>query len=181
MIKPIIVAGAGSIGCFVGGILSQAGRRVSLLARPRVIDEINRNGLRGTSFEGFDRRLKPGQLSLSDDPAIFKDAGAVLVTVKSTNTADVAGLIAQHAPSDAVIISLQNGVGNVAVLRERLPGRRVLAGMVPFNVIAAGEGRFHRATSGDIVIEQDAAATAARLSVPGLTMRAAENIAGVQW
>ena len=40
-------------------------------------------------------------------------------------------------------------------LRERLPGRRVLGGMVPFNVIAPGEGRFHRATSGDIVIEQD--------------------------
>src|SRR3954451_19371771 len=76
--KPIIVAGAGSIGCFVGGVLAEAGRRVSLLARPRVIDEINSNGLKVTSFEGFDRTLKPGQLSLSDDPAIFKDAGAVL-------------------------------------------------------------------------------------------------------
>jgi 2-dehydropantoate 2-reductase len=179
--KPIIVAGAGSIGCFVGGVLADAGRRVSLLARPRVIDEIDSNGLRVTSFEGFDRRLKPGQLSLSDDPSIFKDAGAVLVTVKSTDTADIAGLIAQHAPPDAAIVSLQNGVGNVAVLRERLPGRRVLAGMVPFNVIALGEGRFHRATSGDIVIEQDEAGTAAQLSVPHLTMRPAGNIVGVQW
>ena len=53
--------------------------------------------------------------------------------------------------------------------------------MVPFNVIAAGEGRFHRATSGDIVIEQDDAGTADRLSVPGLTMRTTRDIAGVQW
>jgi 2-dehydropantoate 2-reductase len=179
--KPIIVAGAGSIGCFVGGALADAGRRVSLLARPRVIDEINRNGLRVTSFEGFDRMLKPGQLALSDDPSIFKDAGVVLVTVKSTDTADIAGLIARHAPPEAVVVSLQNGVGNLAVLRERLPGRRVLAGMVPFNVIALGEGRFHRATSGDIVIEQDAARTAAQLSVPRLTMRPSDNIVGVQW
>jgi 2-dehydropantoate 2-reductase len=179
--KPIIVAGAGSIGCFVGGVLADAGRRVSLLARPRVIEEINSNGLRVTSFEGFDRTLEPGQLSLSDNPSNFGDAGAVLVTVKSTDTADIAGLIAQHAPPDAVIVSLQNGVGNAAVLRERLPGRRVLAGMVPFNVIALGHGRFHRATSGDIVIEQDEAATAAQLSVPHLTMRPSGNIAGVQW
>ena len=178
--KPIIVAGAGSIGCFVGGILADAGRRVSLLARSRVIEEINIHGLRVTSFEGFDRTLKPGQLSLSDDPSIFMDAGAVLVTVKSTDTADIAGLIAQHAPPDAVIVSLQNGVGNVAVLRERLPGR-VLAGMVPFNVIALGEGRFHRATSGDIIIEQDEAGTAAQLSVPHLTIRPTGNIVGVQW
>jgi len=179
--KPIIVAGAGSIGCFVGGVLGDAGHHVSLLARPRVIEEIKRNGLRVTSFEGFDRTLEPGQLSLSEDPSILKDAGAVLVTVKSTDTADIAGLIARHTPPDAVIVSLQNGVGNVSVLRERLPGRRVLAGMVPFNVIALGEGRFHRATSGDIVIERDEAGTAALLSVPHLTMRPADNIVGVQW
>ena len=105
----------------------------------------------------------------------------VLVTVKSADTAGIADIIARHAPPDAVIVSLQNGVGNVAVLRERLPGRRVLGGMVPFNVIALGEGRFHRATSGDIVIERDDAGTARKLSVPGLKMRATDNIDGVQW
>jgi 2-dehydropantoate 2-reductase len=178
---PISIAGAGSIGCFVGGMLADAGRRVSLLARPRVIEEINGNGLRVTSFEGFDRKVASSRLSLSDDPSIFTDAGVVLVTVKSTDTADIADLIARHAPSDAVIVSLQNGVGNAAVLRERLPGRRVLAGMVPFNVIASGAGRFHRATSGDIVIEQDQAGTAAQLSVPHLKMRPTGNIVGVQW
>ena len=82
---------------------------------------------------------------------------------------------------DVVVVSLQNGVGNTAVLRDRLPGRRVLGGMVPFNVIALGNGRFHRATSGDIVIEQDEARTAEKLSVPGLNMRATDNIDGVQW
>jgi 2-dehydropantoate 2-reductase len=179
--RPIAVAGAGSIGCFVGGMSAAAGGNVALLARPRVIDEIERHGLRLTSFDGFDRTIASTRFGLSEDPAVLGDAGVVLVTVKSADTAAIADIVACHAPDDAVIISLQNGVGNVAVLRERLPGRRVLAGMVPFNVIAAGEGRFHRATSGDIVIEQDAAATAARLSVPGLTMRATENIAGVQW
>src|SRR4051812_3573153 len=179
--RPVVVAGAGSIDCFVGGVLAQAGRDVALLARPRVIDEINRNGLKITSFEGLDRTLASHQLALSEDPAIFRDAGVILVTVKSTDTADIADLIAQHAPPDAVIVSLQNGVGNVAVLRERLAGRRVLAGMVPFNVIAPGAGRFHRATSGDIVIERDGAGTAAQLSVPHLKVRPTDNIIGVQW
>jgi 2-dehydropantoate 2-reductase len=53
--------------------------------------------------------------------------------------------------------------------------------MVPFNVVGLGEGRFHRSTSGDIVIEQDDLDSAAQLSVPGLPMRATQNIAGVQW
>src|ERR1700733_13150126 len=175
------VAGAGSIGCFVGGMLAAAGRPVALLARPRVLREIEDNGLRLTSFDGSERQIAPDRLTLSESPSIFGDAGVVLVTVKSADTAGMADLIAQHAPRHAVIVSLQNGVGNASLLRERLPGRRVLAGMVPFNVIALGQGRFHRATSGDIVLERDDAATAAQLSVPGLNMRSSGNIAGVQW
>ena len=179
--RPIGIAGAGSIGCFVGGMLAAGGRRVALLARPRVIAEIEGHGLRLTSFDGFDQRLAAGQLTLSENPGVLSDAAVVLVTVKSADTAGMAEIIARHAPSDAVIVSLQNGVGNAALLREKLPGRRVLGGMVPYNVIALGEGRFHRATSGDIVIERDDAGTAEKLSVPGLTMRATDNIAGVQW
>jgi 2-dehydropantoate 2-reductase len=179
--KTIGVAGAGSIGCFVGGMLAAGGRRVALLARPRVIQEIEAGGLRLTSFEGLDRNIAANQLTLSEDPKVFADAAVVLVTVKSTDTPKIAEAIARHAPADAVVVSLQNGVGNVSVLRERLPGRRVLAGMVPFNVVAPGRGRYHRATSGDIVVEQDDAGTAEQLTVPGLRMRATGNIAGVQW
>jgi 2-dehydropantoate 2-reductase len=162
-------------------MLAAAGRRVSLLARSRVIAEIQTNGLRLTSFEGLDRQVAPALLSLSDDPEILRDAGVVLVTVKSAGTAAMADLIAQHAPADAVVVSLQNGVDNVAVLRQHLPGRRVLAAMVPFNVMAPGDGRFHRATSGDIVIERDQADCAAQLSIPGLAMQPTDNIVGVQW
>jgi 2-dehydropantoate 2-reductase len=179
--RPIGVAGAGSIGCFVGGMLASAGRRIALLARPRVIGEIEASGLRLTSFEGFDQTIAANRLTLSENPSIFSETGVVLVTVKSADTREMADIIARYAPPDVVVISLQNGVGNVAVLRDRLPGRRVLGGMVPFNVVALGEGRFHRSTSGDIVVEQDAAGTAERLSVPGLTMRATGNIDGVQW
>jgi 2-dehydropantoate 2-reductase len=179
--RTIGIAGAGSIGCFVGGMMAAAGRSVALLARPRVIAEIEANGLRPTSFEGFDQTIAASQFALSENPSIFSDAGVVLVTVKSADTADMADAIARHAPPDVVIVSLQNGVGNVAVLRNRLPGRRVLGGMVPFNVIALGNGRFHRATSGDIVIAQDEAQTAEKLSAPGLKMRPTDNIDGVQW
>jgi 2-dehydropantoate 2-reductase len=181
MDRPIGVAGAGSIGCFVGGMLAAAGCPVALLARPRVIGEIEASGLRLTSFDGFDQTIASSRLTLSDDPSIFSEVAVVLVTVKSADTSEMADLIARYAPPGVVVVSLQNGVGNVALLRDRLPGRRVLGGMVPFNVVGLGEGRFHRSTSGDIVVEADAAGTAARLSVPGLAMRPTDNIDGVQW
>ena len=179
--RPIGVAGAGSIGCFVGGMLAASGHRVALLARPRVIQEITAHGLRVSNFDGSERTVSADRLTLSDDPSIFADAEQVLVTVKSADTGEMADLIARHAPDDAVVVSLQNGIGNVALLRERLPGRKVLGGMVPFNVVALGDGRFHRSTSGDIVIAQDDSGTAARLSVPGLAVGVTANIDGVQW
>jgi 2-dehydropantoate 2-reductase len=160
---------------------ASAGRRVSLLARPRVIAEIERFGLTLTSLEGSSWHVASQQLTLSEDPNVLAEASVVLVTVKSADTAEIADAIARHAPRDAVIVSLQNGVDNAAVLRGRLAGMTVLPAMVPFNVISAGEGRFHRATSGNIVIERDVADTAARLSVPGLIMRPTDDIAGVQW
>ena len=179
--RPIGIAGAGSIGCFVGGMLAAAGRRVALLARPRLIREIAGNGLRISSFDGSERTVSADRLIVSDDPSILSDVETVLVTVKSADTAAMADVIARHAPADAAVISLQNGVGNVPLLRDRLPGRKVLGGMVPFNVVALGDGRFHRSTSGDIVIAQDDAGTAARLSVPGLAIKDTGNIDGVQW
>ncbi|WP_407167377.1 2-dehydropantoate 2-reductase [Bradyrhizobium sp. ORS 111] len=179
--RPIGIAGAGSIGCFVGGMLAASGRRVALLARPRVMQEIAACGLRVTDVDGSEQVVAADRLTLSDDPSILADVQAVLVTVKSADTREIADLIARHAPPDAVVVSLQNGVGNVPLLRERLPGRSVLGGMVPFNVVALGDGRFHRSTSGDIVIARDDADTAARLSAPRLAIRATSDIAGVQW
>ena len=69
--RPIVVAGAGSIGCFAGGLLASAGRRVSLLARPRVIAEIEGFGLTLTSLEGGSWHVASQQLKLSDDPQIL--------------------------------------------------------------------------------------------------------------
>ena len=66
--------------------------------------------------------------------------------------------------SDRALRPARRGCGQSAERRwqcrgvARSPrGRTVLSGMVPFNVMALGDGRFHRATSGDIAIEPDQA------------------------
>src|SRR5436189_6368440 len=105
--RPIAIAGAGSIGCFVGGMFAAAGHRVALLARPRVIEEIESNGLRLTSFKGLEQRIASNQLTLSEDPSILGNTGVVLVTVKSADTAGIADVIAKQAPADDIIVSLQ--------------------------------------------------------------------------
>lgn len=172
----IVIAGAGSIGCFIGGLLALGGAEVVLLARPRIAEEIAADGLTLTSFEGWDERLEPGRIRVATDPAAaLTGAGLVLVTVKSGDTAGMAELIAAHAPADAAVISLQNGLGNADLLRAALPGREVHAGMVSFNVLHRGHGCFHRGTSGPLVI----AADAPPLVAPHLDIIAHDDMAAV--
>jgi 2-dehydropantoate 2-reductase len=155
----ITVAGAGSIGCYIGGCLALAHRDVTLLLRPGLAHAIAAKGLCLSDLDGNDRRVAPLELTLTSDPlAAFRCADIVLVTVKSGATEQMGSLIGQHAPAGAIVVSLQNGVGNVDILRVRLgPNHAIVAGMVPYNVVGPrGEEdtpRVHRASSGTTLIE----------------------------
>jgi 2-dehydropantoate 2-reductase len=183
----IVVAGAGSIGCYVGGCLALAGRDVTLLLRPALAEAIARAGLRVSDLDGMDRPVPPSAVRLATDPAAaLAEADIVLVTVKSAGTAAMAELIAEHAPSGIAVISLQNGVGNADVLLARLGAMgRVVAGMVPFNVVQSqprGEPpRFHRATSGTVLIGAGVAGLREALGVAGLAVAESRDMTGVLW
>lgn len=177
----IVIAGAGAVGCLIGGLLAAGGHAVTLLGRPRMLDPVRAAGLRLTDFAGLEVNVAPAALELRETPACMETAALVLVTVKGGATAAVAADIAAHAPPQAPVISLQNGLGNADILRAALPGRDVRAGMVPFNVVPAGPGHWHRATSGDIVIGAGPGDLAATLSVPGLTVTEDAEITAIQW
>ncbi|MGX9146724.1 2-dehydropantoate 2-reductase [Mesorhizobium sp. 128a] len=182
--KTIVIAGAGSIGCYVGGCLALAGRKVVFLARPRIAEALLGGGLRVTDLDGRDRSIKP--MSVTADPAAaLASADVVLVTVKNGATEEMTALIAAHARGDVVVVSLQNGVGNADRLRAGLGSRPVLAGMVPFNVVQSAEGNVplhvHRASDSKVLIEDGMADLAGLLDVEGLAVETHADIKAVQW
>lgn len=182
----IAIAGAGSIGCYVGGCLALAGREVVFLGRGRVVEAMRESGLRVSDLDGRDRRIEAQAISATDDPAIaLADADVILVTVKSGATGEMAKLIAAHGRQDAVVVSLQNGVDNADRLRDALPGRRVLTGMVMFNVVQSADGelpfRIHRASQGEVMIDDGVDGLAELLDVDGLAVEARADMKAVQW
>jgi 2-dehydropantoate 2-reductase len=188
----IVVAGAGSVGCYLGGCLAAAGRNVTLLMRAPLAVAISRRGLRVSGLDGYDETVPPSALAFSTDPAAtLAAADVVLVTVKCRHTRDIAELIAKHAPENAVVLSLQNGVNNAALLGEslgsKIPGEkhRVVAGMIPFNVVQTrNDGvppRFHRASSGTIQIGHGVEGLGALLDVPGVPIAEHADIEALLW
>lgn len=149
----IAIFGAGSIGVYVGGSLLAAGIDVRLIGRAWMGERIARQGIVLTDLYGHRVELDGARVPYTEDPGALADADLILVTVKSADTATAADAIHTHAKPSALVLSLQNGIGNADVLRSRLSGLTVLAGMVPFNVVQMADGRFHRGTEGELMVE----------------------------
>ncbi|MCR9092284.1 2-dehydropantoate 2-reductase [Algiphilus sp.] len=153
------IFGAGSIGCYLGGRLAAAGGAVRLVGRAHMAEVVARHGLRVSDWQGYDHVLAPRQVPFSTEAAALATAELVLVTVKSADTEMSGDVLASVLAPGTVVISLQNGVNNAARLQQRLPRQRVLAGMVPFNVVQHGDGHFHHGSEGVVEVEADNALT----------------------
>lgn len=179
----IAVMGAGSIGCYVGGRLAAAGADVVFIGRERLGSELAAHGLTLSDYRGYRRRLAPSEIVYATTAQPAADAALVLVTVKSAATAAAARELAGVLQPDAVVVSLQNGLGNAAVLRGTLTTQRVLAGMVPFNVVHGSDGAFHQGSEGELEVEDDArlAPFLDLFAAAGLPLRRHADLLPVQW
>lgn len=176
----VAIFGAGAIGCWVGGRLAAGGANVTLIGRPRVLDELA-GGLTVTDLDGDRFTVK---VTTTTDAAAAKRAAIVLVTVKSAQTEDAGKALAAHVTSETLVLSLQNGVRNTATLASAL-GRPALAGMVPWNVVRRGAATYHRGSSGALMIEHAQSANASDLydvlACAGLGFETRADMDAVQW
>ncbi|WP_341683639.1 2-dehydropantoate 2-reductase [Nocardia farcinica] len=181
--RRVLVFGAGSVGVFVGGKLAAAGAEVTFVGRPWLIEEITAAGLHLTDLDGGAQDVVPDRFRVATEPDDVGCADLVLVTVKSGATADAARALADKIRPGTVVLSLQNGIGNDTVIREILPSCVVLAGMVMFNVVRHGPGRFHRGTEGGLAVQDDPALAdhLALFDRAGLPLRRHADLRPVQW
>lgn len=112
--KKIYVLGAGAVGCFFGGMLARAGNDVTLVARPDRARAINQLGLE-LDCKTFQEVVR---IKASSDLTLLADADLILLSVKSPDTEKLVREISSIVPSQAVILSLQNGVANVQLANK---------------------------------------------------------------
>ncbi|MGA6970811.1 MAG: 2-dehydropantoate 2-reductase, partial [Candidatus Binatus sp.] len=138
---PILIAGAGAIGSILGGLLHDAGHEVTLLGRRAHLEAIGRDGLRISGLLG--NRTVTG-MKLALDPAQFTgEFELILCAVKSYDTESIAVALGSHLTADGVIVSMQNGLGNIEALSEVFGRRRVLGARVIFGAEMPSPGHAH--------------------------------------
>ena len=180
------IMGAGSVGCFVGGkLLAANAASVTFIGRPRVQNELARHGITVKDFDREGEHVAPDRIRFEEAPGALSDCDAILVCVKSAATASVGQTLTEIIKPDGVVASLQNGVRNADLLREALGDREVLAAIVGFNVLSRGEGLFHRAMSGDLMLEspqrRGARELVAALDATTLGVQTRVDLAPDQW
>jgi 2-dehydropantoate 2-reductase len=179
----IAVLGAGSVGCFIGGCWQAAGLPVTFIGRPKIGHDLHEHGLTLSDYSGWEAKLD--DVDFSSVPAPLADADIILLTVKSGATPEAAREIAEHGRSGALIISFQNGISNVDVLKRELGGRFEIArGMVPYNCAYLGKGRFHKGVAGASLYTEDRPRTrelAAAVGKGPAELRLSDNMLGIAW
>ncbi len=128
-----LVFGAGAVGQAVGCILASDDARhtVDLVVRERFLPVMKQNGLHVTGLFG-EFSAAPGRISAYSD---IRDISAqsydyVLVTTKSYDTANAIAALRNPGTANAMIVSMQNGCGNMEQFADVFGENRVLGARV---------------------------------------------------
>ena len=128
-----LIFGAGALGQAIGCMLATAGHHVDFILRPRFIEVISRDGLKVSGILGDFSAPKENFNMLPGIGQADKLYDYVLITTKAYDTATAIGDIATLGERAAVVVSMQNGCGNVELVqrrfgRDRSLGARVITG-----------------------------------------------------
>lgn len=180
---PVLIMGAGSVGCYLGACLQAAGVPVVFVGRPRVLDALRNQGLRVTDLDGADQRLDPASLRLHEQVPAGLSPALVLLCVKSPATADAARELSAQLPAGSLVVSMQNGLRNAEIASAAAPGLHVLPGMVPYNIAELAPGHYHRGTTGQLAAQATAALATwqAVFASAGIALELHADLKPIQW
>ena len=181
----VFVIGSGAISSLYAGYLAKGGVDVTMVARnAEVVEQIKKNGLRIEGIRGEHTIKLPVVTDVGDDP----QADLVLICVKAYDTA---GAVEQHAKlfgENTLAVTVQNGIGNVEEVTQRIGEQNVLAGTTTMGAFVAGPGVVHHAGEGETTLgevrggkSERAANIAETLTAAGLPTKVSENINVLLW
>jgi 2-dehydropantoate 2-reductase len=148
----LAIYGAGSTGCYLGGLLQLCGHDVSLICRQRIRDSIiEAGGISLTDYTGQNEKVMPAELITQLAGETFD---AVFVTLKCHQLEAAVADLKRLAEDGAQLFFMQNGLGSLDTVQHQLPNNAVWQGITPFNILSLDNARFHRGTEGTFVLHR---------------------------
>ncbi len=133
----IAVFGAGAVGGYFGGRLSQSGQDVTFIARGEHLRAMLKDGLQVDSPKG-NFCLQP--VHATDNPAEIGIVDAVLVAVKAWQAVEAAQAARPLVGPDTLVVPLGNGVEWPQQLSDGIGKGHILGGLSRISSLIAGPG-----------------------------------------
>ena len=178
--------GAGGVGSVFGGRLAAAGHEVWLVHRRReVVDALLRDGLR---LDGPDSSTCVTVVHAADDTGEVGPVDLVLILTKSTDTRAAAESARCLVSAHTLVVTLQNGLGNLETIAEVLGVERTLLGMTYVGAALLGPGHARLTAAGKTFLGEPNGTRSERveqlaqsLSMAGLPTEATDRLWEMVW
>jgi len=158
----IIVVGAGAMGSLYGGRLKESGQDVILVdIWPQHIETINTFGLKIEGENGIQIIPVPARFAHE----IKEKADLLIIFTKTLHTEKALQSVLHLVHDKTMVMTLQNGLGNVEMLEKYFPPEKIIAGTTSFPSKLVGPGHVRSLGKGETRIMHLGNFTADRLEV----------------
>ena len=172
----IAIVGSGAIGSYFGGCLAEAGYDVHFLMRSD-LTAVREKGLHVGRLHAAPVELANVQCHASTSE--IGPCDLVLVALKSTDSAVLEYLIPPLLKEDTVLLTLQNGLGNVEFLQGLFGNGRVVGGIVFMGITRVAPGRVenYNPNGGTVTLGEPDGPPGERIAALGSLMEKAKILA----
>ena len=178
-----LIVGPGAMGCLFAGHLKKAGHQVVILDyKAERANHINGNGI---SLEGVGGNFNVQVTAVTEKPS--RKIHVALICVKAYQTDEVARTLSSWLDPDVMVLTLQNGLGNLETLKKVLGDKRVLGGVTAEGATLLGPGHVRHAGRGPTIIgpagsdDGPAANIVSAFADAGFDIRAVDGVEDLIW
>lgn len=177
------VIGLGAIGSILGGLLTKAGEDVVLIGKKEQVEIINTEGIR---IDGIHGSIAVENIHVFTDLSLLGNVDVVIICIKSQDTQNLANDLKKFVNKSALLISLQNGVRNLKILRDTA-GNKAVSGAILFNALYSKPGEVELTIKGGLLLEADNSSydtikyLVNSLKKEGLDVKIVDDIEGYAW
>ena len=179
----IAILGCGALGSYYGARLCRAGQEVHFLLRSDY-EVVRRDGVRIQSGEG-DFHVRPG---CTRHPGEIGPADLVLIGLKTTANPVLAELLPPLVGPATAVLTLQNGLGNEALIASLIGPEKTLGGLCFVCLNRVAPGTIHHIAHGNVILGEFGRPSqprthqiAALLEHSGVPCAVRENLEQAHW
>ncbi|MFQ3675888.1 MAG: ketopantoate reductase family protein [Endomicrobiia bacterium] len=149
----ITILGGGAVGLFLSSLLSKNDDVILITHSFNQSDIINS---RGIYISGLTKFHTKDVLSLGFNSSklnkVLPCSEILFICLKSYDTKNVLLKLRKYISSKAVVVTIQNGLGNKEIIKEILPKNEVVESVITFGVTKESENRVLFCGLGDIIV-----------------------------